>query len=240
MTAPATPDSVAEADPPVPRTPRQRALHLLWQGASWLLLAAAFAVLVGTIVVPKVAGARPYTVLTPSMKPDYPPGTLIVVKPRPIDSIAVGDVITYQIASGRPDVITHRVTEIQRAADGAPRFVTRGDNNGMADPVPVRPVQVRGVLWYSVPYLGFVNTWFTGAKRTVTVFVLAGLLFAYGAWQFYADWRAERRRRRAEEAAAGPADDTPTTPLTEIPVDTAPIPRASIGHRRPAPQEDPQ
>lgn len=185
-------------------------MHQVWQAVSWVLLAAAFALLCATILVPKIAGGRPYTVLTGSMRPHYPPGTLIVVKPKPADLIEVGEVITYQVRSGQADVITHRVVEITHAPNGELRFITRGDANGRDDD-PVRPVQVRGVLWYSIPYLGFANSWFTGPKRTITVFVLAGLLFAYGAWEFYRDWRESGD---SDGDADDPrADETPTAAI---------------------------
>lgn len=205
-------------------------LHHVWQTVSWLLLICAFAVLAATILVPKIAGARPYTVLTGSMRPSYPPGTLIVVRPEAADTITVGDVITYQIRSGDPAVVTHRVVDITRTPDGDTpdgdlRFITRGDANGDDDELAVRPVQVRGVLWYSIPYLGFVNTWFSGAKRTLVVFVLAGLLFLYGGGQFYIDWRDKRRQRAADELAAGPADESPTVAFSAISDDTATRPR---------------
>ncbi|ASR04176.1 signal peptidase I [Gordonia rubripertincta] len=189
------PDAGRDQHPDV----RRGVLHHLWQAVSWLLLIGALAILCATILIPKIAGAAPYTVLTGSMKPDYPPGTLIVVKPRPAGQIGVGDVITYQIRSGSPEVVTHRVIEVMRTPAGEQRFVTQGDANNVADAEPVRPVQVRGTLWYSVPYIGWVNNWFTEKRRTVTAFALAGLLFVYGAWQFIAD-RRERENDDPEPA----------------------------------------
>ncbi|WP_448221553.1 signal peptidase I [Gordonia iterans] len=211
------------APPSEPDSPKG-ALHYVWQGVSWILLIAAFAVLCATIVVPKAAGAQPYTVLTGSMRPDYPPGTLIVVKPRPVDQIQAGDVITYQLRSGEPGVVTHRVVEVTEAENGEPRFITKGDANNVLDEPPVRPVQIRGVLWYSIPYLGYVNTWFTGNRRTITVFVLAGILFAYAAWEFYMAYREdsgpddEPPDESAEDAAALAAAGAP--PLGTEPLGT--------------------
>jgi signal peptidase I len=51
------------------------------------------------VLVPRIAGATPYTILAGSMMPDIPPGTIIAVKPTPFDQIRQGDVISYQIES---------------------------------------------------------------------------------------------------------------------------------------------
>ncbi|MHC3003531.1 signal peptidase I [Gordonia sp. GN26] len=178
-------------------------LHIVWQGISWLLLIGAIAILCATILIPKIAGAQAYTVLTGSMKPNYPPGTLIVVKPGPAEDIRVGDVVTYQIRSGSPEVVTHRVIEIAESDAGEPRFITQGDDNGAPDAEPVRPVQVRGTLWYSVPYVGWVNNWLASQSRTILIFVLAGALFVYGGWQFIAD----RREKKIDETPHDEAED---------------------------------
>lgn len=217
-TAQTPPTGVEPTDIATERTDRRRVLHHLRQAVSWALLAAAFAMLCTTILVPKIAGARPYSVLTGSMRPTYPPGTLIVVKPQDTASIKAGDVITYQLRSGQADVVTHRVIEVTKGPDGQPGFFTQGDANTVADEPLVRSVQVRGVLWYSVPYLGFVNTWFTGAKRTVAVFVLAGLLFVYGAWQFYIGWR-EDRSQSDNQQSAGAAVDMQTVAFAAVSTD---------------------
>ncbi len=52
-------------------------------GRAIALLATGLVVLVlgVVVVVPKVGGATAYTVLTGSMRPTMPPGTLVVVKP---------------------------------------------------------------------------------------------------------------------------------------------------------------
>ena len=200
-------------------------LHHLWQAVSWLLLAAAFAILFAAIVVPKIAGGQPYTVLTGSMRPDYPPGSLIVVKQQPADTLGVGDVITYQIRSGDPEVVTHRIVEVTRADDSDVRFITKGDANNVVDAPAVRAVQVRGRLWYSIPYLGYVNTWFSGNRRTIVVFVIAGALFAYGAWQFYTGIREDRKQD-------GETPDVDETPTERLPVVAAASPTSTEGENR--------
>lgn len=171
-------------------------------GAGLLALTVLLAIV--AVLVPAVTGAQTYTVLTRSMEPGYPPGTYLVVRPTPIEDIAVGDVITYQLESGESAVVTHRVTSIELASDGERRLVTKGDNNAVADPEPVRPVQIRGVLWYAVPYLG----WATGLRGEdaagVWIPVAAGLVFCYAA-VMAGGWAVDRRRAVRNGGTARPS-----------------------------------
>jgi signal peptidase len=159
--------------------------------AASVLLVAAF-VLGAAVLLPRIAGATPYTVLTGSMSPAYPPGTMIVTRPRIADEIGLGSVITFQLESGKPEVATHRVVAVARHPDGRMRFQTKGDANDTPDPQWVRPEQVRGVLWYPVPYLGRLNGLMTGEQREGGVQVVAVLLLGYAGAMFLG---AVRRRR---------------------------------------------
>jgi len=161
------------------------------------------------VLVPRVAGATPYAVLSGSMRPDYPPGTLVVVKPVAVGEIAVGDVITYQLESGERDVVTHRVVAVTLDAEGERSFATQGDANGAPDERHVRPVQVRGKLWYSVPYLGHANGLLTGEQRQWVVYALSALLFGYTTITWGSALR-ERPRRRKEEPDEAESPHTPT------------------------------
>jgi signal peptidase len=156
-------------------------LHYVGVALSVALLLAVVALGAILIVIPKLAGATPLTVLTSSMEPGLPPGTLIIVKPVEPDDIKIGDVVTYQIRSGEPDVITHRVIGID-ALGAEKRFIFQGDNNAAPDAELVRAVQIQGKLWYSVPYAGFVNNAVNGENKSWIVYVIAGLLLAYAAW----------------------------------------------------------
>ncbi|MDQ1179083.1 MULTISPECIES: signal peptidase I [unclassified Rhodococcus (in: high G+C Gram-positive bacteria)] len=169
---------------------------LWWIGTvlSWVLLIGVVGVLLAAVVVPKVAGAQPYTILTQSMEPTYPPGTLVVVKPS--EQLSVGSSITYQIRSGEPDVVTHRIIATGLDKDGARVYTTQGDNNPQPDPDVVQPGQIRGAVWYAIPYLGYVNNWLTGQTRTLVVGAGAALLFLYAAAQFVSAARDRRRTGR--------------------------------------------
>lgn len=172
-------------------------LGWLWQVVVWLVIVAVVVVLAAAVLVPRIAGATPYTVLTGSMRPSYPEGTLVVVKPVEFDEIGLGDVITYQLESGRATVVTHRVVGTANRFDGEQVLVTRGDANEDPDPERVREVQVQGELWYSIPYLGHVNNAITGSQRQTAVLVVSALLVGYAAYMFVGALR-DRRRRRTE------------------------------------------
>lgn len=168
------------------------------QVASWFVIFAMLAVLAACVLVPRLGGGTPYTILTGSMRATYPPGTLVVTRPVPIDQISIGDVVTYQIAPGRPTVATHRVIGTTVAEDGAPRLITQGDSNAAPDAELVRAAQVKGTVWYSVPVLGRANVLLdTSQHQGVVVTVGAGLLL-YAAFMLVSaavDTRSSRGAR---------------------------------------------
>lgn len=162
---------------------------------SALLLVAVLGVAAALVVVPRLTGSVPLTVLTGSMDPTYPPGTVVVVRPTPFGQIRVGDPVTYQVRSGDPTVVTHRVVSMVFGADGSRRLVTQGDANDAPDPEPVRDVQVRGTVWYAVPHVGYAATALDPGVRDLAVKLLAGGLLGYGGLLVIGSL-VERRRRR--------------------------------------------
>ncbi len=188
---------------------------------SWLLLIAMVGILALTIVIPRVTGSTPYTVLTGSMEPTYPPGTLIVVKPTDPASLEIGDAITFQWESGKPDVVTHRITAVQYAAKGELRFTTQGDANRAPDERPVVPEQVHGKVWYAVPYVGYVNNYITGKQRSVLLTVVVGGLLLYAVYMFVSSVRDKSRTRRQPEPDADEAV-TAVIPVVDAGASTTP------------------
>lgn len=195
--------------------------------ASWTLLCAAVALLAALVVVPRLTGSTAYTVLTGSMEPTYPPGTLIVVKPTPGDKLEAGDVITFQPKSGDPSVTTHRIVSIVYDASGVRKFITKGDAKNSTDPQLIEE-QIRGRLIYSVPKVGHINSVLSGGSRSVLVFVIAGGLGAYALWMWIGSIR-DRKRKSDDGPVSGKLIGEPST--VEYPV---------VGNQAPsyAPQYD--
>lgn len=173
---------------------RHGVLAWLWRVVVYLFLLTTISVLAAAVLVPRVAGATPYTILTGSMKPTMPPGTLVVVKPVEFDAIRVGDVVTYQLRSGEPAVVTHRVVAAGATISGEASLQTQGDANPQPDRHRVREEQVRGVVWYSVPHLGRVSNFLTVEQRDVAVTGAAVILGGYALVMFVAGFRERRTR----------------------------------------------
>ena len=191
------------------------------QVCAWVVILLSLAALSAAVLVPRLGGATPYEILTSSMEPGMPPGTLVVV--RPVDhpsSLRVGSVITYQLHSGQPTVVTHRVIEVGSNLKGELRIHTQGDANDVADALWVRPEQIRGELWYAVPHLGRANQVLNGGQRQSLIYLAAGALLLYAVWMYLAavvTRRSGRWARGRKALAAMPAAPVVATVATSPP-----------------------
>ena len=101
----------------------------------------------------RLMGYRVFTVISGSMEPEYSVGDLIYVKAVDVNTIQVGDPITF-ILNEDLVVATHRVVEIDAANQ---RFYTKGDANEIVDNEPVHFNNVIGVPQFAIPKLGYVS-----------------------------------------------------------------------------------
>jgi signal peptidase I len=171
------------------------------RAGEWMLLAVVLGAAMAAVVVPRLGGATSYAVLTGSMRPAMPPGTLVVVRPVDPADIDVGSVITFQPREDDPTVVTHRVIGQGFDASGDLAFQTRGDANDAPDAGMVRPYQIVGERWYFVPYLGYVTDSLTGHQRQLGIYLAVGALLLYALVMFAGATR-DRMRRPAEQAHA--------------------------------------
>jgi signal peptidase len=175
--------------------PRRKRGALSWAGQvlSWFVMFAIGTVLLVSLIVPRLAGGSTFVVETGSMRPHLPPGTMVVVQPTDPSAVRVGDVITFQLRSGDPTVVTHRVVAIGYDGAGEVRWQTQGDANSVADKKWVQPAQLRGRLWYGVPRLGHVTNVISQQQRGVLVTAFAVGLGGYALAMFAGAWRDRRR-----------------------------------------------
>lgn len=146
----------------------------------WLVQAMASAVLVATIawlVVPRFAGWQPQIVLSGSMEPALPVGSVAFVDHRDPERIRVGDILTFRHPDYPGRLVSHRVVDIEGDGPGGLSFRTKGDANETADPWVVSPDQVVGVVKFHLPYAGYAHRFVrTPAGFALLVGVPASLL----------------------------------------------------------------
>jgi signal peptidase len=119
--------------------------------ATTVLIAWLIAIVIGLLLLPRVAGWRFDAVLTGSMEPVLNVGGVVVIRPVDTASIREGDIIAYH--SGEL-LITHRVVQVS-TTEGDISFVTKGDAAEEADLRPISAENVVGKVIFHVPYFGY-------------------------------------------------------------------------------------
>ncbi|MBR0342169.1 MAG: signal peptidase I [Oscillospiraceae bacterium] len=125
------------------------------------------------LIVPRILGFHEFTVISGSMEPTIPVGSMILVKPADIDDIKEGDIISYYTKFHSDVVVTHRVSEVDRENG---KLTTKGDANDMEDVNTVSISQVIGVVVFCLPNAGI----FLGRIISVPGIVLILTMFISG------------------------------------------------------------
>lgn len=99
-----------------------------------------------------IAGYSLFRVVTGSMEPTIPVGSLLVSKQVEMDTVQVSDIICFQAQNSTilGKMMTHRVVDVLNGADGSVMFETRGDANLASDGYLVTQTNFVGkVIWYT-------------------------------------------------------------------------------------------
>ncbi len=124
-----------------------------WLGATLALLSLVVMLPLAMFVMSAwLLGWQLMSVQSGSMAPTYPVDSLLVVGSINASQVKVGMPIVFQDPENGARLVTHRVTAA--LTDGSLAFVTQGDANANADPVPVPARLVRGQVLWHVPGLG--------------------------------------------------------------------------------------
>lgn len=125
------------------------------------------------LTVPRLMGYNIYEVVSGSMEPEIPVGSVIYVKAAEPETVEAGDIIAF-VQNG--SVITHRVEE-NRYVEG--EFVTKGDANKEEDMEPVAYGSLIGRVERHIPVLGIVMTLLASntGKLYAALLALCGVLF---------------------------------------------------------------
>ena len=142
----------------------------------------------------RLMGYECYTIISGSMEPKYMVGDLIYVKEVDVNSIKVGDDITF-ILNEDLVVATHQVVRVDAENQ---RFYTKGLANEIEDQDPVHFNNVIGVPKFSIPKLGYVSDFIQnppGMYITIGVGIILILLV------FVPDMIGKKKEDENEETA---------------------------------------
>ena len=131
-----------------------RNLKKIWNVVSRILVALVVLLVIALVGV-RLVGIKTYAVVSGSMEPTYPTGSLLYVKSIDIKELKVGDAITFM--ADEDTVATHRIIEIipDEEDSSVLRFRTQGDANETADGTPVHYKNIIGKPVFAIPYLGY-------------------------------------------------------------------------------------
>jgi signal peptidase len=131
------------------------------------------------LTVPRLFGLQLYTVVSGSMEPSIPTGSLVYVEETEPEAVEAGEVIAFFGSVDSVSIITHRVVE-NRTLTG--EFVTKGDANEKEDMNPVSYGQYIGEVVFSVPWLGNLAQAMTGGQgRAAAVVLILAAVGLHGA-----------------------------------------------------------
>jgi signal peptidase len=122
---------------------------------------------------------RPLIILSGSMEPFLPVGSIIILDLKEREP-ETGSIVTYRISG---TLITHRLIRTEEN-----RYITKGDSNPEEDPIPVGPEKIVGTVRFCIPWFGFLFL----VVRKQGILFLALILLIHIFYQFVNQiWRKE-------------------------------------------------
>ena len=133
-------------------------LKKIWNSLTTILVVMVVLLAVMLVGV-RLFGLQIYSVLSGSMEPEYPVGSLIYVKVVDYKELKVGDPITYLL--DEDTVVTHRIVEVlvDEEDPSTIRYFTQGDANGIPDAKSVHYKNIIGTPVFMIPYMGYVSNY---------------------------------------------------------------------------------
>ena len=112
------------------------------------------------LTVPQLVGYPCYHVISPSMEPEIPTGSMVYAKRS--SPFEVGDIIVFE---DNGSIVTHRVVSIEEN-----EIHTKGDQNQTEDLRPIAKENVIGKVVLVVPDLGEIASWISSTPGKIVLF----------------------------------------------------------------------
>jgi signal peptidase len=156
----------------------------VWKATGWAVTIVAVLLALGLVAwvsVPRFLDLHGFVVLSGSMKPALPVGSVAFVRQAEAETIEVGDVLTfYHPESRSPVLVTHRVIEVVRDERLGRAFRTQGDANDIPDEWLVPNGNVYGTVEHVVPYMGHITAAIQGRTGFLLLMGVPGAVIIIG------------------------------------------------------------
>ncbi|HBL40948.1 MAG TPA: signal peptidase I [Ruminococcaceae bacterium] len=117
----------------------------------FILATGLLVVLCAVAWLPRCFGYSSYYILTDSMKPSIPKGSMVFAKPIAFENIQKGDVLVFENSLHNKNFV-HRVVALYEPKQWV---FTKGDNNPAEDPLPTEYEKCKGVVQWFLPLVGY-------------------------------------------------------------------------------------
>ncbi len=150
------------------------------------------------LTVPRAFGYQPYTVVSGSMEPAIPIGSLVYVKNRDPMGVEPNEVAAFYKNGDPGTIIVHRVLENDKTSG---QLTTKGDANLEADFEPVAYAACIGTVEKTFVGLGGFADAITSKTGRTAVFCLVGLGAAAQVTANLLDKHTRKKAKQKEEKA---------------------------------------
>lgn len=119
-----------------------------------------------------------YIIVSPSMVPTIKINDAIVVKRNNNNDYIIGDIISFYSTEYDPSgmVVTHRIVNKNNISDFSSTYITKGDNNTVADKNSVITDNIYGKVLFIIPKLGFVKNFVSKPLNVILLILIPSLL----------------------------------------------------------------
>jgi signal peptidase len=173
----------------------------------------AFILMIGFILLSGRLGltgpTRGYIILSGSMEPAVPVGSIVFVREQ--EFYTKGDIITYSI--GRDEFVTHRIASTSQGQTyfGDVRYATKGDANKSVDQNEVTQETIRGKVFLTLPYLGYVSNFAKSPQGFVLLIIVPATIIIYEEFKsVYRELKRALWKFRKKSKEGSHASDEPT------------------------------
>lgn len=142
--------------------------------------------------VPQLLGYELYTVISGSMEPEIPIGSLVFIKQTEPDEAAADDIIAFYGARDSAAIITHRVVENHIVMG---EIITKGDANQTNDMNPVDYDNYIGKVMLTIPGLGAAAQMLTSLEGKIAAAGVIGLAVSFHAIAMIIDNSKNKKER---------------------------------------------